>query len=57
MKAKRAAENESLPSIGFVGLGNMGRPIAKRLVDAGYRVTVFDISHDAVAAAVDDGAA
>lgn len=49
--------NESLPSIGFVGLGNMGRPMAKRLVEAGYPVTVFDIDPDKVAALVEIGAA
>jgi len=38
----------SLPSIGFIGLGNMGGPMAKRLVAAGYAVTVFDIIPEAV---------
>jgi 3-hydroxyisobutyrate dehydrogenase len=28
--------------IGFIGLGNMGFPMAARLVDAGYNLTVFD---------------
>ena len=28
--------------IGFVGLGIMGKPMAKNLVKAGYSVTVFD---------------
>ncbi|MFA6443606.1 MAG: NAD(P)-binding domain-containing protein, partial [Sterolibacterium sp.] len=26
--------------IGFIGAGNMGRPMIRRLVEAGYRVTV-----------------
>ncbi len=30
------------PTLGFVGLGNMGRPMAIRLLDAGYRVLVSD---------------
>lgn len=30
--------------LGFVGLGIMGRPMAKNLIDAGYSVTVYDIS-------------
>lgn len=30
-------------SLGFVGLGNMGEPMATRLVDAGHSVTVFDV--------------
>jgi len=29
--------------IGFIGLGEMGRPMAKRLVSHGYGVTVFDV--------------
>jgi 3-hydroxyisobutyrate dehydrogenase len=33
-----------LPVIGFVGLGNMGMPMATRLVDAGYRVVGFDVA-------------
>jgi len=28
--------------LGFIGLGNMGAPMAGRLVDAGYSLTVFD---------------
>ncbi len=28
--------------LGFIGLGNMGAPMAARLVDAGYSLTVFD---------------
>ncbi len=43
-------------SIGFIGLGNMGGPMAKRLVDAGYSVTVFDIVSDAVDRLVEGGA-
>jgi 3-hydroxyisobutyrate dehydrogenase len=34
-------------SIGFVGLGNMGTPMARRLVDAGYVVRGYDVSADA----------
>jgi 3-hydroxyisobutyrate dehydrogenase len=30
--------------IGFVGLGNMGMPMARRLAAAGYRITGFDAS-------------
>lgn len=30
------------PSIGFVGLGNMGRPMAERLIKAGFRLAVAD---------------
>lgn len=37
----------STSSVGFVGLGAMGTPMARRLVDAGYRVVGFDLSADA----------
>jgi 3-hydroxyisobutyrate dehydrogenase-like beta-hydroxyacid dehydrogenase len=42
--------------IGFVGLGNMGFPMARRLLGAGYEVLVCDIRDDVVAAAVAAGA-
>ncbi len=37
--------------IGFVGLGNMGMPMARNLQRAGHAVTGFDISPAAMAAA------
>ncbi len=33
---------------GFIGLGNMGGPMATRLLDAGHTLTVYDIRDDAV---------
>lgn len=42
--------------IGFIGLGNMGFPMMRRLVDAGHDVVVFDARPDVVAAAVALGA-
>ncbi|HEX6103296.1 MAG TPA: 3-hydroxyisobutyrate dehydrogenase [Alphaproteobacteria bacterium] len=42
--------------IGFIGLGNMGGPMAANLVKAGHAVTAFDVSAERVAAAVDGGA-
>ena len=36
--------------VGFVGLGIMGKPMARNLMKAGYEVTVFDV----VAASVDE---
>ena len=35
-------------TIGFIGLGNMGRPMCLRLVAAGYDVVAFDLVGDAV---------
>ena len=34
--------------IGFIGLGIMGKPMAKNLLKAGYQLTVFDINNEAV---------
>ena len=42
--------------IGFVGLGIMGRPMAKNLVKAGYEMVVFDFNKEAVADLVSCGA-
>ena len=40
---------------GVIGYGAIGRPVAHTLRDLGYRVTVFDIDHDAVLRAQSDG--
>jgi 3-hydroxyisobutyrate dehydrogenase-like beta-hydroxyacid dehydrogenase len=42
--------------IGFIGLGAMGRPMAKNLLKAGYSLTVTDLVPAAVQALVDEGA-
>lgn len=42
--------------IGFIGLGNMGNPMAKNLVKAGYELTVFDTNEKVVAELVEAGA-
>jgi 3-hydroxyisobutyrate dehydrogenase-like beta-hydroxyacid dehydrogenase len=34
--------------IGFIGLGQMGFHMARRLVEAGHRVTVFDVRREAI---------
>lgn len=43
--------------VGFIGLGIMGRPMAKNLVKAGYELVVFDFNKEAVADLVSCGAA
>ncbi len=45
-----------IATIGFIGLGNMGGPMTRRLVEAGYSVQAFDLVPAARAAAVADGA-
>ncbi|NOT41442.1 MAG: NAD(P)-binding domain-containing protein, partial [Alphaproteobacteria bacterium] len=42
--------------IGFIGLGNMGGPMAANLVKAGHDVAVFDMASAAVEKAVAAGA-
>ncbi|MEH6386864.1 3-hydroxyisobutyrate dehydrogenase [Pseudomonas profundi] len=42
--------------IGFLGLGNMGGPMAHNLIKAGHQLTVFDLSQTAVSSLVDAGA-
>ena len=45
-----------MATIGFIGLGNMGGPMALNLVSAGHKVTVFDLVPDAVKTLTDAGA-
>jgi 3-hydroxyisobutyrate dehydrogenase-like beta-hydroxyacid dehydrogenase len=42
--------------IGFIGLGNMGIPMTRRLVEAGYKVMTYDIDPEALKRARDLGA-
>ena len=42
--------------LGFVGVGRMGGPMAQRLLDAGYRLCVYDISPEATKPLVARGA-
>jgi len=46
-----------MATIGFIGLGNMGGPMAQNLVTKGHEVKVFDLSDEAVNTLVDAGAA
>jgi 3-hydroxyisobutyrate dehydrogenase len=46
-----------MTSIAFIGLGNMGGPMAANLARAGHAVAAFDLSKDATARAKDAGCA
>ena len=51
MGPKRGQENEDRDEekpmkIGFIGLGNMGAPMARNLAKAGYEVTGFDVNSE-----------
>jgi len=41
-------EKNQKERIGFIGLGAMGKPMAKNLLRAGYRLTVYDLCTDPV---------
>lgn len=42
--------------LGFVGLGNMGQPMARRLLAAGHELIIFDLNEAALAPLVSAGA-
>mgnify|MGYP006273744735 CR=1 FL=1 len=44
-----------MATIGFIGLGRMGLPMAKNLLKAGHDVRAYDLGADAMAAAADAG--
>ena len=41
-----------MAQVGFIGLGNMGGPMAINLVKAGHQVKVFYLSDQAIASVV-----
>ncbi|HFL8195594.1 TPA: NAD(P)-binding domain-containing protein, partial [Pseudomonas aeruginosa] len=45
-----------MTDIAFLGLGNMGGPMAANLLKAGHRVNVFDLQPKAVLSLVEQGA-
>ena len=45
-----------MATIAFLGLGNMGGPMAKNLLAAGHALTVFDLVEAACAAVAAEGA-
>ena len=42
--------------IAFIGVGNMGNPMAQNLIKAGHAVVAFDLNADLLAKAADAGA-
>ncbi|MBD3288288.1 2-hydroxy-3-oxopropionate reductase [candidate division KSB1 bacterium] len=45
-----------MEKIGFIGLGIMGNPMSKNLINAGYSLTVYDINKESVSDVVKAGA-
>ena len=50
MNVAQADGKERNMKIGFIGLGNMGAPMVKRLVAAGHDITGYDVMESAMAA-------
>ncbi|GFG86700.1 MAG: NAD(P)-dependent oxidoreductase [Mycolicibacter algericus] len=51
-----SAATEATPRLGYIGLGNMGAPMAKRMVEWPGGVTVFDVRAEAMTPLVEAGA-
>src|SRR5207245_2145519 len=49
------ARRHGMTRIGFIGVGTMGLPMAKNLVQKGFAVTAFDSNSEAVKAAAAAG--
>lgn len=45
-----------MTTIGFIGLGNMGAPMCRPLMESGYRLAIYDTDSRKVDALVDEGA-
>ena len=56
MAITRGADEQKAEKLGYLGLGMMGFPMTRRLVDAGYDVTVWNRSSGKAAALVQAGA-
>src|SRR5262249_17356660 len=54
--ARNAQRGQRDMDIGFIGLGNMGQPMARRLIEAGHKLVVYNTRDDAVAPLVALGA-
>jgi 3-hydroxyisobutyrate dehydrogenase len=53
---RASAEEGTMATIGFIGLGNMGGPMARNLLKAGHRLHVFDVVPAAIERAAAAGA-
>ena len=48
MSPSKSKDSQSKPNIAFIGLGNMGAPMAENLIKAGYTLSVYDLSDAAL---------
>ena len=54
--SNKESNNTAKPNIAFIGLGNMGAPMAENLLKAGYTLSVYDLSEEATACLQQAGA-
>ncbi|WP_289050422.1 3-hydroxyisobutyrate dehydrogenase [uncultured Psychrobacter sp.] len=54
--SNKASNDTTKPNIAFIGLGNMGAPMAENLLKAGYKLSVYDLSEEATARLQQTGA-
>ena len=54
--SNKASNDTTKPNIAFIGLGNMGAPMAENLLKAGYTLSVYDLSAEATARLQQTGA-
>ena len=45
--SNKDSNNTAKPNMAFIGLGNMGAPMAENLLKAGYMLSVYDLSEEA----------
>lgn len=50
------SDTTKIKTIGFIGLGNMGKPMAENLIKKGYSLTVFDLNKEVLAEVQAQGA-
>jgi 2-hydroxy-3-oxopropionate reductase len=49
-------EEKMIEKIGFIGIGIMGEPMAKNLINAGYQLAAYDINREAIERLATNGA-
>src|SRR5690606_38927137 len=54
--SNKVSNDTTKPNIAFIGLGNMGAPMAENLLKAGYTLSVYDLSEEATARLQQTGA-
>jgi 4-hydroxybutyrate dehydrogenase/sulfolactaldehyde 3-reductase len=54
-KMTATSQENVMPVIAFIGLGQMGSPMASNLLKQGHQLSVFDVNPDAVQRLVEKG--